>query len=199
MAKKRPQQRQPKQPSKRAQREAAAAKATFEDDESISSASEDDELEQPPVTRTLLALALGTTASCHLGLVSPAWLYFDLRLIVAERQLWRLATCFTYFGPLGMSLALRLLDLRSKGLRGRFFVASSRPGLQALVQQLAARGYCDIALAAVPEALPRDAGTRGRELYTWPQLYPHGREEGAGAALQAVRASGEPADEQGAR
>ncbi len=51
MAKKRPQQRQPKQPSKRAQREAAAAKATFaDDDESISSASEDDELQQPPVT-----------------------------------------------------------------------------------------------------------------------------------------------------
>ena len=50
MAKKRPLQRQP-QPSKRAQREAAAAKATFaDDDESISSASEDDELQQPPVT-----------------------------------------------------------------------------------------------------------------------------------------------------
>ena len=51
MAKKRPQQRQPKQPSKRAQREAAAARATFaDDDESISSASEDDELQQPPAT-----------------------------------------------------------------------------------------------------------------------------------------------------
>ena len=51
MAKKRPQQRQPKQPSKRAQREAAAARATFaDDDESISSASEDDKLQQPPVT-----------------------------------------------------------------------------------------------------------------------------------------------------
>ena len=49
MAKKRPLQRQP-QPSKRAQREAAAAKATFEDDESISSASEDDALQQPPAT-----------------------------------------------------------------------------------------------------------------------------------------------------
>ena len=73
--------------------------------------------EQPPVTRTLLALAVGTTASCHLGLVSPAWLYFDIGLIMAERQLWRLVTCFTYFGPLGMSLVMRLYLLGSHGMR----------------------------------------------------------------------------------
>mmetsp|Transcript_6170 Transcript_6170/g.14454 ORF Transcript_6170/g.14454 Transcript_6170/m.14454 type:complete len:213 (-) Transcript_6170:117-755(-) len=56
----------------------------------------------PPVTRCLVLAAVALAVGCSLDIVSPATLYLNWQLIIYELQLWRLVTCFLFFGPFGV-------------------------------------------------------------------------------------------------
>jgi len=65
----------------------------------------------PPITRCYLLGAIIVTASCSLELVSPFALYFNLRLVVFQGQLWRLFTNFFFFGALGVDFLFHMFFL----------------------------------------------------------------------------------------
>ncbi|CAJ1352166.1 unnamed protein product [Effrenium voratum] len=56
----------------------------------------------PPVTRALVLAAVLTMALCSLDVVSPFTLYLNWQLIIYELQLWRLVTCFLFFGTFSL-------------------------------------------------------------------------------------------------
>eukprot|EP00386_Alphamonas_edax_P013096 GDKI01040593.1.p1 GENE.GDKI01040593.1~~GDKI01040593.1.p1 ORF type:complete len:214 (-),score=24.51 GDKI01040593.1:28-669(-) len=56
----------------------------------------------PPVTKLYLVLSVGLMAGCSLDLVSPFTLYLNWELVIKELQLWRLITCFFFFGTFGI-------------------------------------------------------------------------------------------------
>ena len=62
----------------------------------------------PPITRGWLVAALITTFACVMGLANPGQLYLDWSLVVNSFHLWRLATCFIFFGKPSMGFAFQL-------------------------------------------------------------------------------------------
>mmetsp|Transcript_18802 Transcript_18802/g.38776 ORF Transcript_18802/g.38776 Transcript_18802/m.38776 type:complete len:213 (+) Transcript_18802:33-671(+) len=53
---------------------------------------------QPPVTRCLILTSVLLMVLCSLDVISPFTLYLNWQLIIYELQLWRLVTCFLFFG-----------------------------------------------------------------------------------------------------
>ncbi|GAA6059904.1 hypothetical protein JCM10212_005287 [Sporobolomyces blumeae] len=56
----------------------------------------------PPVTKAYLIGAVATSAAVQCNLVSPLQLYFTFRSAFTHGQLWRVVTCFLYWGPLSL-------------------------------------------------------------------------------------------------
>lgn len=65
----------------------------------------------PPITRAWFVAGLLTTIGVELGFVAPQQLYLDWGLIVNQFQIWRLVTCFHFFGGFGMKMAFNLFIL----------------------------------------------------------------------------------------
>mmetsp|Transcript_70577 Transcript_70577/g.210454 ORF Transcript_70577/g.210454 Transcript_70577/m.210454 type:complete len:212 (+) Transcript_70577:102-737(+) len=57
---------------------------------------------QPPVTRCLIVTSVTLMLLCSLDVLSPFYLYLNWQLIIYELQLWRLVTCFLFFGGFGL-------------------------------------------------------------------------------------------------
>ncbi|GAA5828801.1 hypothetical protein JCM5353_006328 [Sporobolomyces roseus] len=56
----------------------------------------------PPITKAYLIGAVATSAAVQCNLVTPLQLYFTYRSTFTHFQLWRLITCFLYWGPLSL-------------------------------------------------------------------------------------------------
>lgn len=57
---------------------------------------------QPPVTRCYIIASVSLMLLCSLDVLSPFSLYLNWQLIIYELQLWRLVTCFLFFGTFGL-------------------------------------------------------------------------------------------------
>lgn len=64
--------------------------------------------EYPPITRTFLFLIASVSFLCHVEILKPQQLHFNLFLIFKYKQLWRLFTCFLYFGKIKIDLFIFL-------------------------------------------------------------------------------------------
>lgn len=62
----------------------------------------------PPVTRAWLGLTLAVTVAEHVGLVSQFQLWFSPRQAFVKGEIWRVLTCFLYFGQLEMASLLHI-------------------------------------------------------------------------------------------
>jgi len=67
--------------------------------------------DQPPITRCVLIASVSLMLLCSLDLVSPFSLILNWELIVYEFQIWRLVTCFLFFGTFGLPFFWRLYIL----------------------------------------------------------------------------------------
>ncbi|GAA5869412.1 hypothetical protein JCM1840_005463 [Sporobolomyces johnsonii] len=56
----------------------------------------------PPITKLYLVGAVATSAAVQCNLVTPLQLYFTYRSAFEHGQLWRVVTCFLYWGPLSL-------------------------------------------------------------------------------------------------
>ena len=56
----------------------------------------------PPVTRVYLVSATVLMALCTLEVISPFSLYMNWQLVFAHGQVWRLLTCFLFFGTFSL-------------------------------------------------------------------------------------------------
>eukprot|EP00299_Pterocystis_sp_00344_P006659 c1860_g1_i2.p1 GENE.c1860_g1_i2~~c1860_g1_i2.p1 ORF type:complete len:228 (+),score=29.91 c1860_g1_i2:33-716(+) len=83
--------------------------------------------ELPVITRTYLSLAMVTTVSCGIELISPFQLYLNFHLIFTRFEFWRLVTNFCYFGKFGLDFLFHMFFLvrycrmleEGPGFRGR--------------------------------------------------------------------------------
>ncbi|RSH78344.1 uncharacterized protein EHS24_002064 [Apiotrichum porosum] len=62
----------------------------------------------PPVTRTWVLAAVGTSLLVECRVLVPLQLYFSWKSAVLNYQPWRFVTTFCYFGQLNLDLALHL-------------------------------------------------------------------------------------------
>ena len=62
----------------------------------------------PPITRIWAGLAVLTAIAEHVHLVSSFQLWFSFRLVFHKLELWRVFTCFIYFGPFGIDFIFHL-------------------------------------------------------------------------------------------
>ncbi|ORX37185.1 Derlin [Kockovaella imperatae] len=62
----------------------------------------------PPVTRSWIIAAVGTSVLVECQLIAPLQLYFSWKNAVGHMQLWRFFTTFFYFGPLSFDLVFHL-------------------------------------------------------------------------------------------
>ncbi|BGP56372.1 hypothetical protein JCM8202_000352 [Rhodotorula sphaerocarpa] len=67
-----------------------------------------DGLDVPPVTKAYLVGAVGISVAVQCGFVTPLQLYFTWRTAIENRQIWRLVTCFLYWGPLSLDFFFHL-------------------------------------------------------------------------------------------
>uniref|UniRef100_A0A0G4H9R6 Derlin n=1 Tax=Chromera velia CCMP2878 TaxID=1169474 RepID=A0A0G4H9R6_9ALVE len=58
--------------------------------------------EIPPVTKSYFLASTCLMILCSLDLVSPFTLYLNWGLVLRHYQLWRLVTCFLFFGNFGL-------------------------------------------------------------------------------------------------
>ncbi|KAI0989890.1 hypothetical protein GJ496_006548 [Pomphorhynchus laevis] len=63
----------------------------------------------PIVTRLYTTFCVLTSIALQLDLVSPFQLYFNPDLVFRRFQIWRLVTCFFYFGKFGLNFILNLV------------------------------------------------------------------------------------------
>lgn len=63
----------------------------------------------PPITRAYTTTCLLTTIAVQLEIVSAYHLYFNPELIFRNYQLWRLITCFCFYGGIGFNFFFNLL------------------------------------------------------------------------------------------
>ena len=68
-------------------------------------------MEIPPITRAYVVACLGVNGAVQLGFLSPYHLYFNNKLIWEQKEVWRLATNFLYFGPMGLNFLFHFLFL----------------------------------------------------------------------------------------
>jgi len=66
-------------------------------------------LEMPPITRAYTTACVFTTVAVQLDVVTPFQLYFNPMLIFQKFQLWRLVTCFCFFGGFGFSFLFNMI------------------------------------------------------------------------------------------
>jgi len=64
-----------------------------------------------PVTRWYFAIAMATTVGATLGFINPRWLYIDFDAVFYKFQIWRLVTCFIFFGTFGIPFIIQMVLL----------------------------------------------------------------------------------------
>jgi len=57
----------------------------------------------PVITKTYFISVVATTLLCFFGVISPMLLYFDFNLVIFKFQIWRILTCFMFFGKFSMN------------------------------------------------------------------------------------------------
>lgn len=62
----------------------------------------------PPVTRVWLGLTLAVSVAEHVGILSQFQLWFSPRQVFVKGEIWRLVTCFLYFGRLDLDSLLHI-------------------------------------------------------------------------------------------
>ena len=67
--------------------------------------------ELPPISRGWLVSALLSTVAVVLGFASPVQLYLDWNLVINKFQIWRLMTCYIFFGKFGLPFVFQLYFL----------------------------------------------------------------------------------------
>lgn len=67
--------------------------------------------ELPPISRGWLVSALLSTVAVVLGFASPVQLYLDWTLVINKFQIWRLMTCYIFFGKFGLPFVFQLYFL----------------------------------------------------------------------------------------
>ncbi|BGP17541.1 hypothetical protein JCM10213v2_005574 [Rhodosporidiobolus nylandii] len=67
-----------------------------------------DAIDIPPVTKAYLVGAVGTSVLVQCNFVTPLQLYFTWRSAIENGQVWRLVTCFLYWGPLSLDFFFHL-------------------------------------------------------------------------------------------
>jgi Derlin-2/3 len=63
-----------------------------------------------PITKSYLIVSVITTVACHLNVVHPVVLYFDVDLIL-QGQVWRILTNFFFFGAVSFNSALQMVRI----------------------------------------------------------------------------------------
>ncbi|KRY38484.1 Derlin-2 [Trichinella spiralis] len=63
----------------------------------------------PVVTRVYITACVVTTLAVQLDIVAPFDLYFNPWLIISKFQVWRILTCFCFFGTVGFSFFFNML------------------------------------------------------------------------------------------
>jgi len=64
----------------------------------------------PIVTRTYFVAAIATTTLVSLGVINPYYLYLDFDLVF-KFQIWRLVTCFLFFGKFSLQFIFQIYIL----------------------------------------------------------------------------------------
>jgi len=62
----------------------------------------------PIITKTWFVTSLVATALISFQFMSPWWLYLDLDLVFRKFQLWRLVTCFIFFGKFSLNFVFAM-------------------------------------------------------------------------------------------
>lgn len=65
----------------------------------------------PPITKAYFCAAVGSTLLCTIGVINPMQLYLDFELTFKKFQLWRLLTCFCFFGKFSMPFVFNVFML----------------------------------------------------------------------------------------
>eukprot|EP00048_Salpingoeca_helianthica_P016188 m.230909 g.230909 ORF g.230909 m.230909 type:complete len:225 (+) comp18189_c0_seq1:62-736(+) len=71
----------------------------------------------PPITKALFTAVVGTTLAANFGLVDARLLLLDYNAIWDHFQIWRLVSCFAFFGRLGFPFLMNVYFLYSYSLR----------------------------------------------------------------------------------
>lgn len=67
--------------------------------------------DMPKVTKAMMVSVVATTVALMLNIVTIDMLYLDMNLVVKKFQVWRIVTCFTFFGPISLGWAIQLYIL----------------------------------------------------------------------------------------
>lgn len=65
----------------------------------------------PAITKSYFVAAVGTTLLISIGAISPKLLYLDFDLVFSHFQVWRIITCFFFFGTFGMPFVFNIVLL----------------------------------------------------------------------------------------
>lgn len=65
----------------------------------------------PPITKLVAGASLLTTTLCSLQFINKYDLFFNLDLIVNKGEIWRLLTCFTFYGEFNIWVLIHLYIL----------------------------------------------------------------------------------------
>jgi Derlin-2/3 len=65
----------------------------------------------PVVTRYYFTIAFSATVLTTLGVIPPYYLYLDWNLVIQRFQIWRLITCFLYFGGFSIQFVFQMYIL----------------------------------------------------------------------------------------
>jgi len=65
----------------------------------------------PPITRTYFSIAAISTVLSSLWMLNAGWLQLSFPLIFGKFQIWRLLTCFAFFGPFGIPWIIQMVIL----------------------------------------------------------------------------------------
>ncbi|GAA6040264.1 hypothetical protein JCM8097_009394 [Rhodosporidiobolus ruineniae] len=66
------------------------------------------DIDIPPITKAYLIGAVGTSVAVQCNFVTPLQLYFTWRSAIDNGQVWRIVTCFLYWGPLSLDFFFHL-------------------------------------------------------------------------------------------
>eukprot|EP00011_Vannellida_sp_DIVA3-517-6-12_P008099 CAMPEP_0114632428 /NCGR_PEP_ID=MMETSP0168-20121206/14930_1 /TAXON_ID=95228 ORGANISM="Vannella sp., Strain DIVA3 517/6/12" /NCGR_SAMPLE_ID=MMETSP0168 /ASSEMBLY_ACC=CAM_ASM_000044 /LENGTH=217 /DNA_ID=CAMNT_0001844039 /DNA_START=28 /DNA_END=681 /DNA_ORIENTATION=+ len=65
----------------------------------------------PPITRAYATACVVTTLAAHLDIIGPLALYLNVYSVYYQWELWRLVTCFLWFGPFSLSFVFHMYFL----------------------------------------------------------------------------------------
>lgn len=65
----------------------------------------------PICTKTYFVAAVASTCLVSFGVITPQLLYLNFDLVFKKFQIWRLLTCFIFFGPFGMPFVFNIFIL----------------------------------------------------------------------------------------